>query len=692
MMGLATFVRPYGMALGVLSLVMVSACSGNNETPAEFDPTEIALIRVEPADGESSVPRNRGVRMTFNAAVLPESVNDQSVIIRTGGTFQTRPEGSFLILGATVEFDPKVTQTGGANAAGFPAGVQVLVEIPLKVAGDGIPANNFVQNIEGNPITIASGDNLLSFTTGAGWDDPVPGPPGVLGLEFTPGANPNGQVPPSAAVTVVFSEAVDPSSIVLGKNVFLTNNTDTAPIFQQDIPSITFFDGSLTRYTFLPVFGFGQGPFNILVNFIDPDQPDTFDPVNLPTDLGGNRIQNFTFFQTFDTQFDPSAVNTGLLREDFTSLVQRDAANTDALWGDDATFPFALVGQPITNRIQNVNITAIVGISGGFTAIDNPPTGGGIGEEDYCPNQDPMVGPDSLIGQGVPPSSAGRRTMNLYRQAELGASGTVIRVAWGPESDATFASTYPNVSVRLGHHQVGTSFSAGSFNAEFDVDGFVTVVNRVDYVVPQRFDVNGAPPDDGYLDWPALESFFDFDGINDVIVDVEAQEGTTFQTIRMFWAVNQAFGTCTCVFTFGCAANNSIGQRHVTTTFGADLPDPPNNPAFGFLNPFPGVYVMQFELAKLRSDAQSLYYDTLADAPDYLSPIINPLVQQGGATVSFTWSASADGIVEDVPFSPNIDDSDGFRFLRFHVVMRSNLFTQGRPRVELIEVPFTFDF
>jgi len=300
-MGRRTFVRLYGFALGVLGVFGLANCGGIGGSPPWFNPPEIALVRVEPADGESAVPRNRVVRMIFSTLVLPESVHDQSIRVRTGGTFQTRPEGSFLISGNIVEFDPTVSSTGGANAGGFPAGAQVLVEVPLKAGGDGQPANNFVQNEEGHPITIASGDNIISFTTGSGWVDPVPGPPGVLGLEFTPGANNVGQVPARAAVTVVFSEAVDPSSVVLGKNIFLTNNTDTSPTYQLDIPSITFFDGSLTRYTFLPVFGFGQGPFNILVNFIDPNAPQTFSPNALPTDLGGNRVQNFTFFSTFDS-------------------------------------------------------------------------------------------------------------------------------------------------------------------------------------------------------------------------------------------------------------------------------------------------------------------------------------------------------------------------------------------------------
>jgi len=694
-----TFARPL-FAAGLVGFTLLGSCSNSGGPKPEYDPQELALVRVEPADGESAVPRNRVVRMIFNTLVLPESVDDQSIVIRIGGTFQTRPEGSFLTNGNIVEFDPTVTSTGGRNALGFPAGEQVLVEIPLKIPGDNIPNENFLQNIEGNPIAVASGDSIISFTTGSGWLDPVPGPPGVLGLDFIPGPNNVGQVPPNAAVTVIFSEPIDPTTFTLGKNIFLTNNTPTAPatIYQQDIPSLVFFDGSLTRYTMQPVFGFGQGPFNILANFIDPDAPSTFSPANLPSDLAGNKVQNFTFFGTFDTQFDPAAPTYGILREDFTNNSQRDQANTDALWGNDTEFPFALVGQPITKRNQNANINAITTVSGGTTPIDNPPCQAGCtgtqmnpapGEEDYCPTQNPLVGPDSIINVGNPPASSGRRQLNLYRQAELGARGTVIRIAWGPDSDATFAATYPNVILRVGHKKKGTSLASTSMFAQFDVEGYVTLVNKKPYTVPQAFDVNGGSTNDGYLDWPQLDTFFEYDGENDLLVDIEAEMGNTFQTFRTFLALSLlGFGACTCTNFFGCGlTNNSIGQRQMDSTYGGDFADPSPIPAT-VANPSPLVHVMQFEIAKIRSDAQSLWYDSAVDNPDYLSPIIAPLVQTGGATIKVTWSGSFDGVTEDVAFTPNIHAVDGHRYIRWNCVMRSNLFTGGRPRIEILEMPF----
>jgi len=681
------FTRPLLASLA-LGLGLIGGCPSSTE-PASYDPEEIALVRVEPADGEAAVARNRLVRITFNVTPLPSSIDDQSIKIRTGGTFQTRPEGSFLVNGNIVEFDPTVTPQGDSNSLGFPAGAQIVVDVPLQIPGSQEPKAAFVQNIEGNPITVASGDNKIAFTTGSGWEDPVAGPPGVIGVEFVPSPNALGQVGSRAAVVVKFTEAIDPSSIVLGKNIFLTNNTSTSPTYRQDIPSITFYDGSLTRYTFQPVFGFGQGPFNIQVNFIDPDNPSSFTPNNLPTDLSGNRVQNFTFVTTFDTVFDPSAVNTGLIREDFTTFVNRDAANTDARWGDDAAFPFNLVSQPVTNRIVNYNIQAILNVLGGSTVLGVFPPGAPNPESRYCPTIGSLPGTGVPIPVGSPPSSAGRRQLNLYRAAVFGGTGTIVRAAWGPDSDAIFAATYPQCIVRLGHKQKGTSLSNGSFFDQFDVDGFVLVADATNYKVGQASDVNGPPINNGYYNWPTFETFFDYNGVDELLFDNESSEGNTWQQFRTFMAFDNPFGPCTCLNFAGCNPNNSIGQTQMDSTFGGDQADPAPIPGTVF-NPIAFLNIQQFELAKLRSQGQSRFRNSNSPNPDYLNPIISPLVQSGGAIVELSYSGSTDGIVEDVPFTPNINAIDGHRFIRWRANLRSNIFTKARARIALLELPFTF--
>jgi len=66
-------------------------------------------------------------------------------------------------------------------------------------------------------------------------------------------------------------------------------------------------------------------------------------------------------------------------------------------------------------------------------------------------------------------------------------------------------------------------------------------------------------------------------------------------------------------------------------------------------------------------------------------------VQPCGASFSIRWAGSADGLVDDVLLTPYIDAIDGFRYIRFEAVLVSNFFTRSRARIDLFEIPFTFE-
>ncbi len=152
------------------------------------------------------------------------------------------------------------------------------------------------------------------------------------------------------------------------------------------------------------------------------------------------------------------------------------------------------------------------------------------------------------------------------------------------------------------------------------------------------------------------------------------------------------FGSCNCFTQFfgACIPDASLGNRQFDSTWGNDSPNPQASFLLGVVNPSPFVHIMEFEMAKLRSDGQSTYYDTNSTDPNYLAPIISPLVQPGGSNITVTWSSSKDGIMEDVPFDGNINVSDGNQFIRWHAILRANLFTLAQARIQLIEVPYEF--
>jgi len=284
--------------------------------------------------------------------------------------------------------------------------------------------------------------------------------------------------------------------------------------------------------------------------------------------------------------------------------------------------------------------------------------------------------------------------MNVYRSAEMGPAGTILRASWAPLDDTTTASSYGRVIIRIGHKKPNLNLTVQAFSTEFDVDTPVQVADGR-YSVSQSIDVNGDGINDtGYVDWLAFDNLFAYDGTNDLLLDVQAQEGTASQLFRAFYAVTQvpsAFA-CNCQAmwnnTGDCTWNNSIGMRSKQGIFGSDFINPVNGPTVNPPNPGPYVYLAQFELAKITSKGTSLYYDTGADAPDYLAPIVGPLVQPCGASLELRWSGSMDGVLEDVPFTTNVDSLDGMRYIRFEATLNSNLFTGSRAIVRILTIPF----
>ena len=475
-----------------------------------------------------------------------------------------------------------------------------------------------------------------------------------------------------------FNEPIDPASLHFNNNFFLVNVTPGHELEGTTVASLAFLDGSLKQFLIQPVFGFGQGPFDMELTFFDPAEPGAFQGGAVPKDLAGNPVQNFDFVRRFTTQPDPTSVDAFILEETFDTRDHEDPSFTGAVWGTDLQFPGALVGAPMTTRTVSVGVQSLLTV-GAQTFIAN--SAGKDPEGRYCPTANPLVGTGLTLAAGAPPISSGRRQLNLYRRAELGPGGVITRVAWGPDSDALFGGSYSRVQVRLGHKRSGTSLQGNSFFSNFDVDGFVTVADA-SYTVPQRSDVNGGLRNDGFWDWPAFTRLFEYNGVDDLIVDIDATAGTTWQQFRTFVAMKTP--GCTCANFFGCA-DAAFGNRQADTVSGGNQANPVTTGVFQ--NPAPIVNVAQFEILQTLTVAQSLYYDTGDTFPRYLEPLVFPGVQPGGAHVTLEFSGSSDGLVESVPFTDKISDLDGLRFIRFRVRMQANFFTVTRPRVDAVFIP-----
>ena len=145
-------------------------------------------------------------------------------------------------------FDPTVPL-----AAGFLAGDLVRVTIP---AGG-------LRNLDGDALGRLF---AFSFRTGCNFEDPLPGAPRVVGVEFSPDAEP---VASGTSITIRFSEAMDPTTV--DPRVVDESGDEVCT-------ELRFADG-LDRVTLVPLASFGPEARTMRVTF-----------AGAPTDLAGNPL------------------------------------------------------------------------------------------------------------------------------------------------------------------------------------------------------------------------------------------------------------------------------------------------------------------------------------------------------------------------------------------------------------------
>jgi hypothetical protein len=273
-----------------------------------------------------------------------------------------------------------------------------------------------------------------------------------------------------------------------------------------------------------------------------------------------------------------------------------------------------------------------------------------------------------------------------YSATDIGAAGAVTDVYWGPSSNALFAATHPSLKIRLGH----TSDASGVIGTRFEenfADGMPKPQYSGSYSLPQDANVNAAPgtitPVTDHWPFPALTSPFDYDGQRGLLIDWQVESANDCQILR--------------VWHFGVAgAPNNPGTRNIVATDRDATKDDFTGGGQAL------VYDMVFKLRRRQTWAQSLFYDTAQDRPNYGEPIVSPSVQAGGATATIEWQGAhgmpdpknaAKAVPDPLTYTPwagSIDIADEHRFARFRILLQANLNSETVPRFTSIRIPYSF--
>ena len=627
--------------------------SGTSTPPDYSNPPPLKVLSVS-VNRKDDVVRNEPVEIRFSAPVPKKFVKDPTLIakavridiVTSAGRIPAK--GSFAFAQVRGEddqtrliFDPtRTVATDSSTCADNPFGF-----LPLTTYDISIPAppssTKFLTGVDGKPI-IESYDTF--FTTGEGYireyvQPRYVGVDGQGSLSFDPPRFINGEVPYNARVNIVFSEALDPNSFELGNTISVVNETLTAIQGTTVLVPGTFTtDICGQTWRFAPSFSFGGAGYDIAIVLSTGLK-----------DLAGNPLANPGTIR-FRTEVKPGIPTTQVINESFDSQLRNDTSITTADWG--VTTPGTLQGGAVTTQDIIVALQGTQYPGGTRTRVRDHPFAqsgsGGVGHDQW-----------------------------IYTQAELGGSGAITAIGWGPSSNALFASTHQKVKVTLGHTQ-GDALSTNMSN-NFDVGTPVKVVDA-SYVIPQRASIDPPCLTDacavGYWPLPTFSNFFEYNGKNNLVLDINATLGTNYQITRIF------FGPV------GFPNRHTFGQ--VDSSSGTLIE--------------PVVTDVKFTKKRRTTIAQSKFYDSGQNNPDFSSPILSPASQSGGTSMQVEFEG-AEGILFPIPGNPNnvvpdpttytgfvtnLDQLDGYRFIRFRVTFIANVNTGQVPVLNSLAIPYIF--
>lgn len=320
--------------------------------------------------------------------------------------------------------------------------------------------------------------------------------------------------------------------------------------------------------------------------------------------------------------------------ERFNDTDNRDAAQTSALWGNGE-----LRGIPK---------------SGPRTRI-------------HRPSQSQFLLSHPLVEVGNPLTTGARMQM-IFQNFKVGAmpGESILGMEWSPKSNFTFASTYTNVKMILDHAK---DTPPDGINKTFDLnydDRDATepqVVYQGDYTLQNGTGVEWVP-------WPTFDAPFEYDSGRPLLFEWDMPAGgDTYQLFK-----NESYFYIPFSRVFGDGGSERAVSTGENTT-----------------------YWTRFTFFQDRAIGRSTWFRISEDpAPDYHTPYVIA-VTPPGTSVHFEYEGGRDivgnGEADPVSFSgfkADIDEIDGYEFIRFRVTLRPT--DEGAvPFVKSVSIPYSLE-
>jgi len=614
--------KPLALA-GILAagLTAATGCGGGG-SGGGGGASGFLVVGFQPDGNPDAVFRNEPLVLEFSGAVDRRSVSEAGLAVRQGEDLipgRIEIEGRRILWYRTVlpedRNDYFPDNHPPINGIGFRGGARFTI-----VLVGGSPYS--VRSRSGTPLTRTFQANFRTRVDFLPEDPPVPptyvGPVTFDSPHLEEG-DPFSEIPedwplvdPSnVEIAVPFSEAMHPDLLDPFETVVTTNVTpgDPAPpgagttLLMEPLPSP---DGR--SIVIRNLVSLGDNPQSAA--------PSEFEVRLSPSlaDLAGNPVGDEIVFH-FRTIDKPGEPNFTVVTETFDTQAREDASATSALWGNGV--------------LEGTNVNAR--------------------SHDFTPQDTNFNLAHPLVEQGNPATPLGCRFQMKFEPADVNVQPgeQIVGMSWSPKSGYVFASSYREVTIKIGHFlkQTGEALDRFYDNNWQLVSGNPVTVFRGDYVFDNALNVAWVP-------WPAFTADFEYDGTRPLVFEYNMPEGgDTFQLFR----------------------NRSTGPSPRNRQFSNG-----GEPASA-TGPENTKYHHRFFFVSKKSIGQSIPISAGVGA-DYGGFLVLADPNRAGTEITTEWGGSPGG-APPPQFSQNIHDADGFSHIVFRITLVADALTGIVPRV-----------
>jgi hypothetical protein len=293
---------------------------------------------------------------------------------------------------------------------------------------------------------------------------------------------------------------------------------------------------------------------------------------------------------------------------------------------------------------------------------DFTPTAGGLAE--WNPAEDPgkLVSTWGATSRKLPNPHGGSSSNHI--PLSNGSWANYFCQTWYKNTLVGAAGTISGFKYVSGSSSIGRATGLSTTrSANFNVGSPVTVINGVTHTLPKSI------PARSPVSYPKFTKTFYYDGKSHLTVDTAKTNGTLACTCGYWSGYGKEY-----MRMYGTPWNKTTGSASTGT-----------------------MYQCVLEFRTAISMARSLFYRTDSDAPDFLTPIVEPTEQPAGTKVVIEYQgAQADPLTGDpnpLTYTTWTEDPTGIlnsRFLRFRVTFTANLTTEKGPALDRIQIPYHY--